>query len=475
MRLHHIEEPRLAFGQKTHVCPRAGIAAYNVYDTKLTARRDKILVGAVGLSGDLRQLEAWVERCRTPIPGRSDSKQPNLFPPFCGFNKQYGFKAELVVEDEIQRTIGRSEIRAILEADDPDECARRALDLYYRHIKFLTQNRVVDVVVCVIPDELYEQMATPVGEEVEEGEKKEDVGNDLELNFRRALKARAMHLGRPLQLAKGKTFKSNVKGQQDDATKAWNLCTALYYKANQTVPWRLVRGINRPSDCFIGIGFYRSRDRETLHTSLAQVFDELGNGVILRGTPVTIDKDDRIPHLTGKQAEKLMQRALSEYEVALEQMPARIVVHKSSNFSDDELEGFSRAAREMRVSKTDFVTVRGRHEMRGFREGVYPPRRGTHIELDRETHLLFTRGSVDYYNTYPGMYVPQPLEVRIVESDEAPEVICEEILGLSKMNWNNTQFDGKYPITIGCARKVGQVMKYLPPGEKPQISYSYYM
>lgn len=43
------------------------------------------------------------------------------------------------------------------------------------------------------------------------------------------------------------------------------------------------------------------------------------------------------------------------------------------------------------------------------------------------------------------------------------------------MNWNNTQFDGKYPITIGCARRVGQIMKYLGEGDKPQISYSYYM
>ena len=44
------------------------------------------------------------------------------------------------------------------------------------------------------------------------------------------------------------------------------------------------------------------------------------------------------------------------------------------------------------------------------------------------------------------------------------------------MNWNNTQFDGKYPITIACARKVGEVMKYLTEKDpEPQISYSFYM
>jgi argonaute-like protein implicated in RNA metabolism and viral defense len=84
-------------------------------------------------------------------------------------------------------------------------------------------------------------------------------------------------------------------------------------------------------------------------------------------------------------------------------------------------------------------------------------------------------GSVKYYETYTGLYVPQPLEIRLVESDESASVICAEILSLTKMNWNNTQFDGRQPITIACARRVGEIMKYLGENDKPQISYSYYM
>jgi hypothetical protein len=34
-----------------------------------------------------------------------------------------------------------------------------------------------------------------------------------------------------------------------------------------------------------------------MNTSIAQIFDELGNGVILRGTPVDLDKHDQKPHL----------------------------------------------------------------------------------------------------------------------------------------------------------------------------------
>ena len=283
-----------------------------------------------------------------------------------------------------------------------------------------------------------------------------------------------MHLGKPLQLMKELSLDSNPKTQQDDATKAWNFCTALYYKANQTVPWKLTTNINRPSICFVGIGFYRSRDKKVLNTSLAQIFDELGNGVILRGTPVNIDKNDRQPHLTEQQAYELLERALGEYEFALSNSPGRLVMHKSSNYTDAEIDGFRQAATQARVKTIDFVTILDT-DMRLFRGGIYPPYRGTHIELDESTNLLYTRGAVEYYMTYPGSYIPQPIEIRIVESDESPGVICQEILGLTKMNWNNTQFDGKYPITIQCARYVGQVMKYLGEHDQPQIRYSFYM
>ena len=248
----------------------------------------------------------------------------------------------------------------------------------------------------------------------------------------------------------------------------------MYYKANQTIPWRLVTNDNKPKACFVGIGFFRSRDKKILHTSLAQIFDELGNGVILRGTPVNSDKDNLRPHLTDEQAYTLLKEALSEYRHAMSNFPARLVVHKSSNFSEAEAEGFQQAIDEFHISTSDFVTILDTN-LRFFRNGMYPPLRGTQITLEGNTNLLYTKGSVEYFGTYPAPFVPRPIEVRIFENDESPDKICEEILGLTKMNWNNTQFDGKYPITIACARRVGEIMKYLEEDEKPQIKYSFYM
>lgn len=473
MKLEHIKEPRLQFASGEHVCPRRGIAAYGVFDRNEQSRRDALMIGVVGTPACLEVCTAWLEKCGTEIAAREGNNQPNLFPGFCGFNENSGFGAKFVFGDNLSRAIKKTDIEDLVTQGVWRERVAAAVELYYENIKFLAQNRHVDVVVCVIPESLYKSISTQEKHAVDESL---DASVDVtgELNFRRALKAKAMHLGKPLQLVRTSSLESSKRGQQDDATKAWNFCTALYYKSGPTIPWKLPIDVGRPTSCAVGIAFYRSRDYQSLNTSLAQIFDELGNGLILRGTPVEINKDDRVPHLSAQQAYDLLANALNEYRIALRNYPGRVVIHKSSNFTQAEIDGLRQAAKELRIDTLDFVTILD-SKLRLLRNGEYPPYRGTKIELDEKRHLLYTRGSVHYYKTYTGLYVPQPIELRIVRSDESPAFLAKEVLGLTKMNWNNTQFDGKYPVTLGCARKVGEVLKYLGDNDSPQIRYGYYM
>jgi hypothetical protein len=46
------------------------------------------------------------------------------------------------------------------------------------------------------------------------------------------------------------------------------------------------------------------------------------------------------------------------------------------------------------------------------------------------------------------MYVPRALEIELVATEESPKVLAQEILALTKMNWNNTQFHSSNPITV---------------------------
>lgn len=433
MKFNFIDEPKLEFGSGSHICPRAGINEFGVYDTKFPDRRDKLFVGAVGTNETLEKLGDWLTKCSEFIPAKPDAMQPNLFPAFCGFNPDTGFRSSFIYNSSIQRALKLTEIEKILKIKHKNEMISQSVELYYKQIKFLAQNKTVDVIVCIIPDVLFDLISTEKEftlEETLEDEKLPEITEeddflsiisqssndddepikDLEINFRRALKAKSMHLAVPIQLVREISFEPVVKEQQDEASKAWNFCTALYYKANrQTVPWKLVTDINKPAACFIGISFYRSRDKKTYNTSLAQVFDELGNGVIMRGTPVDIDKQDRRPFLNEVQAYELLKRALEEYIVAMNTVPGRLVLHKSSNFKAEEIKGFTQAVEEMRVQSVDFITIMD-SDFRLFRKGIYPPYRGSQIEIDKQTHLLYTRGSVKYYRTQTSLYIPQPLE-----------------------------------------------------------------
>ena len=470
MKLTTLAEPLLEFGKGTHICPRTGIEHMGVYDQRDELRRTELRIGAVGRGEGIDLLDEWLEKCRDGVERKQKSDLLNLFRGFGGINQNHGFLTRLINSPKYTRTLKKSDISSIVRLASRTERVWRSVDLYYEQIRFLAENRSVDVIVCVIPNEMFDSVTTTANDGVSSER------DEPEHNFRRLLKARCMHLGTPLQLVLEKTILITKQSgeQQDPATKAWNFCTALYYKGNRTIPWRLVEDTAKLRSCYIGIGFYWSRDGETVSSSLAQVFDEFGHGIILRGTPVSIDKKDRRPYLNEDQAYDLLSGALDEYDRALEHMPARIVIHKSSHFRGSEQRGFLRALEDKGIRSKDFVAITDT-EIRLFGDKDYPPKRGTLLTLSESEGVLYTRGTVDFYKTYPGMYVPSPLKVTVYEQDSSLESLCEEILGLTKMNWNNTQMDGRLPITLECARKIGDIMKYVSDYEKPQVSYSFYM
>jgi hypothetical protein len=141
MRFHFIDEPKLEFGTNVHICPRAGITDFGVYDIKLTDRRDKIFVGAVGTNETLEKLNEWLEKCSEYIPGKPDAAQPNLFPAFCGFNLETGFKAEFSQDSRIVRALKNSDVEKILNIEDWNKRVEKVVKLYYDQIKFLPREK----------------------------------------------------------------------------------------------------------------------------------------------------------------------------------------------------------------------------------------------------------------------------------------------------------------------------------------------
>lgn len=126
----------------------------------------------------------------------------------------------------------------------------------------------------------------------------------------------------------------------------------LYYKASGT-PWGVIRKDVAETTCFAGIRFFASRERQTIQTSLAQIFNELGKGIVLRGEEVQLKKNDSTPHPSVEQAFNVLHTSLKEYYEAVKIFPKRLALHKTSNYNNDEIYG------------CDFKPCRGREQKKG--------------------------------------------------------------------------------------------------------------
>ena len=133
------------------------------------------------------------------------------------------------------------------------------------------------------------------------------------------------------------------------------------------------------------------------------------------------------------------------------------------------------AADEYRIELLDLLSLR-RAQTRFFRQsGSYPPLRGTAVQLDETHALLYSHGSVDFYRAYPGLYAPRPLLVTVEQAASGVRPLLKELLGLTKMNWNSTQFVNSLPITLSASRTVGDILRYAPQDASLQARYGFYM
>ena len=367
----HLNESELEFfGGMRHVDIRFGLMDYGPFDARPGNERKRIRVGIVGDTETVEGTVKWIEQCRHGIDAKS-SRQPNLFPPFTGLGTEGPFRCEFALPSELQAVIPPREIMRLVAAEG--DATDAIVEALLSRIRVLAEgNAPPDVILCALPLTVIAKTANAVA----------PGGTDDDANLRGQLKAACMELRIPIQLLWPTTYDPSIsiprklkltsdRAVQDDATRAWNFFTALYYKANG-LPWRLVRDSRLLRTSYVGISFYRSRDGEKLFTSTAQMFDERGEGLILRGGRVVQSKDDRVPHLPADDAFSLLDRSLKVYRDTHGQFPARVVLHKTSTFDDAECDGFSRALEASNIDYADFMSI-SKTTTRLLRTGAYPP------------------------------------------------------------------------------------------------------
>jgi hypothetical protein len=490
MRAEILSEPELEFGGASrHIDPRFGIANYGPADLNLDLGGRTVRVGLIGGAGDLDALSAWVDRCRSPIAAK-DNRYPHLFPEFPGCDLDRGLCASIALTDRTSHAVSANTLKSIGELETP-EALTLAVNVYVQEAIDLAERNRVDVILIARPTELKDAQPRSSGRRRPGAAKPGRTSRissptltipDTEMryaNFHDLLKARLLTLGVPIQVIRRSTYDESVapptgRSRQDEATRAWNLHVALYYKAGG-VPWRLVRDPRDLMTLYVGISFYRHGASDTLETAVAQVFNERGDGVIVRGGAAVTRGADKQPHMTETDAHDLLADALDTYRREHKHLPARVVVHKASSFTPEEAAGLDAAAQEREVDDVNLTWVTPSDGVRAFRQGNAPPLRGTHIALDDDNSVLYTGGSIEFYSTYPGMYVPQPIGLRHRSPNGSLTHLAAETLALTKMNWNQTRLDGKLPVTLRTAAQVKQVLRFCTPGSPIATRYAHYM
>jgi hypothetical protein len=476
-----LEEPEMQFGRGSHVDPRFGLLDFGPADQAAGAAPATIPIGVVGTQETIEGVLRWLRRCRKPIDPPADKRTSNFFPPFPGFSTEVGLESELTFDTRLQRSVPAREIRKLAAHASREARLDAAVELLLEEVRDIGDHGLARAILVCPPLDLLQLFKTDDAAKsgAEDGPDRASLGPS---ELHDVLKAAAMSVGVPLQfvlpatydpsLAKKQTTATGrLRTQQDEATKAWNLHTALYYKAGG-FPWSLVRDPHALDSCFIGISFY-FENSGNLATSSAQVFDERGEGIIVRGGPAKLSKGDRRPYLAAADAEKLLLDALKRYRSEHHNLPARVVIHKSSRFRAEEIEGLQRAADAERITDLELVALGPSRTRVSARK--HAPLRGTHIVLDGRHQVLYTSGSVPFYELYPGPYVPQPLGIALQQSEQSAEQHAREILALTKLNWNNSRLDGREPITMRAARSIGTILRHVPDDGTVGARYAFYM
>jgi hypothetical protein len=263
-----LPEPALEFrGGNRHIDPRFGIMQFGPADADTPAFPSQITVGLLGPRQGLDGLRRWLEHCQSEIDGKAAKPgQDNMFPAFPGFNESVGFGSTLVFDDSLIREIPERSLRQFSGRATAARLAGAA-DLYAEEARSLSGTGRCRVILCARPDELDDEpdertLDADAEDKTREAEEPDGLGGD----FHDLLKAQSLSMTCPLQIIRRETWEGKpsktsrrTRPLQDEATRAWNLHTALYYKAGGT-PWRLPRHSTDLTTCFVGVSFFRTMD-----------------------------------------------------------------------------------------------------------------------------------------------------------------------------------------------------------------------
>jgi len=495
-----IPEPHLEFryGQKVHDL-RDGLSLFGPFDTDQPSSPKSISYGIIGTSKGIAKYAEFSRFIISPTISETNSNNPRLWPAYPGFELAFSCK----LPKDATRTFVLQE-DALLESSKQSDPNQRAFSVVEQYVKGIGElktksDETLHVILCVVPEEIWQNcrpksfVKVAVGEYVTFDQRKmraqgqTDLFGEIALepyqyavDFRRQLKARAMHFEIPIQIIRETTLLTADRGEFGQrgltplSDRAWNLGVALYYKAGGK-PWRLSTA--REGVCYVGLVYKKTDPIHGNKTACcaAQMFLDTGDGVVLRSEfGPWYSPETKQLHLNSEEARELLRRVLSTYN-ALEGKPLReVFLHYRSSINDDEYRAFSSVC-SPDVRLTAIRVKEDRYGIHLYREGTRPILRGTFWKIDNRMGYLWASGFKPRLGTYDGLETPVPLRIEIQYGSADIIQVATDILGLTKLNFNECKFGDSAPVTIGFSDAVGEILVSNPLITNPNPRFKYYI
>ena len=304
------------------------------------------------------------------------------------------------------------------------------------------------------------------------------------------VKAFCVEKGIMSQLIREKTINDNAQSCQIN----WWLSLSYYVKSLRT-PWVLASMDN--TTAFAGLGYSLDRkpnDEGHIVLGCSHIYSSTGEGLKYKLSKISNDKiqwRQKKPHLCYDDAYEFGRNIINLFYESTNELPKRIVVHKRTFYTEDEIQGIMDSLLDNnKIEAVDLVEINFENNIRyvssKIRNGKteidgFSVSRGTCIQLSSYEALLWAHGVIPSvrnpkFNFYPGgRYIPKPLRIIKHYGKGSLEQIANEILGLTKMNWNSLNMYSQLPATISSSNDIARIGRLIEHRGKAEYDYRYFI
>jgi hypothetical protein len=448
-----IGEPALLFsnragtGMARDVHPVRGVLNNRPFDFPLTRQQlsPEIRIGVVCPKAETRPLQAYLQfAARNIVPGKSEA---DYLPAFPGFSNAFGVDLRTAEPGSNGWAVcpdptGSDERTQTL---DVARCINRCIDM-------LQASYSPHVVLVFFPDRWVKQRGF--------------VNDSERFDVHDFVKASSVQRGIGTQFLEQSTLADSLQ-----CRVWWWLSLAFYVKAMRT-PW-VLEGLDRDS-AFVGLGMSVDSTREAgkhVVMGCSHIYSSRGEGLQYRlsqvENPVFYGRN---PFLSRDDARRIGEQCRELFFESRSTLPKRVVIHKRTRFTKDEQlglrEGLSGVPQiemlEVVVDDTLRYIASNVDAKGNLHEDNYPVRRGSVVRLDDFTALLWVHGVTSAvsggHRYFQGKRrIPAPLVLRRHCGQSDLRELAEEILGLSKMNWNTFDLYTKLPATVQSSNEIARI------------------